>query len=165
LKRPKPAAAISAAQGEAPAIVIAGALCGLKNVCQISRRPADERVESFLTKHFCIERTPCYYWLLCLLKLIELKSLNQCLMRRAQPLLPTGMKALTISFDGETVRSTGKMEKHAGPLHIISAHVAELGITAAGQKAADKSNEIPAVRGLIRLLELEGCIAAADASD
>jgi predicted transposase YbfD/YdcC len=149
--------------GEALTIVILGTLCGLINVCQISQWSVNDRVKGFLAKHFCITRIPCYYWLLCLLKLIELKSLNECLMRWAQSLLPAGMKALTISFDGKTIRSTGKMEKYASPLHIISAHIAELGITVAGQKVDDKSNEIPAVRELIGLLELEGCIIVADA--
>jgi predicted transposase YbfD/YdcC len=148
---------------EALTIVILGTLCGLKNVCQISQWSANERVKGFLAMHFCIERIPCYYWLLCLLKLIELKSLNQCLMRWTQSLLPVGMKALTISFDGKTIRSTGKMGKYASPLHIISAHIRELGITLAGQKVGVKSNEIPAVRELIGLLELEGCIIVADA--
>jgi hypothetical protein len=86
-------------------------------------------------------------------------------MRWAQSLLPAGMKALTISFDGKTIRSTGKMEKYSSPLPIVSAHIAELGITVAGQKVDEKSNEIPAVRELIRLLALEGCIIVADASD
>jgi predicted transposase YbfD/YdcC len=84
-------------------------------------------------------------------------------MRWAQSLLPAGMKAMTVSFDGKTIRSTGKMDKYDSPLHIVSAHLAELGITLAGRKVADKSNEIPAVRELIGMLEVEGCIIVADA--
>jgi hypothetical protein len=56
---------------------------------------------------------------------------------------------MTISFDGKTIRSTGKMEKYDSPLHIVSAHLAELGITLAGRKVDGKSNEIPAVRALL----------------
>jgi len=70
---------------------------------------------------------------------------------------------MTISFDGKTIRSTGKMDKYQSPVHIVSAHLAELGITLAGRKVDDKSNEIPAVRDLIGLLEVEGCIIVADA--
>jgi hypothetical protein len=72
---------------------------------------------------------------------------------------PAGMKAMTVSFDGKTVRSTGKMDKYGSPLHIISARLAELGITLAGVKTDNKSNEIPSVRELIGMLEVEGCIA------
>jgi len=73
------------------------------------------------------------------------------------------MSVLTLSFDGKTIRSTGKMDKYNSPLHIVSAHIANLGITLAGKKVDSKSNEIPAVRDLIGLLELGGCIIVADA--
>src|SRR5215469_13817242 len=93
--------------GESLTLVILGTLCGLRNVSQISQWSSNERVRGFLATHFGIVRIPCYYWLLCLLKLIEPKSLNQCLMRWAQSLLPEGKQAMTISFDGKTIRSTG----------------------------------------------------------
>jgi predicted transposase YbfD/YdcC len=48
-------------------------------------------------------------------------------------------------------------------MHIVSAHIAELGITFGQQTVYEKSNEIPAVRELIGLLKIEGCIVVADA--
>jgi predicted transposase YbfD/YdcC len=150
--------------GEALTVVIVGTLCGLRNVSQISQWADNERVKDFLARHFQIERIPCYYWLLCLLKLIKPESLNQCLTKWAQSLIPEGMKAMTLSFDGKTICSTGKMEAYNGrPLHIISAHLAELGITIAGQRVDSKSNEIPCVRELIQALDVCGCIIVADA--
>lgn len=84
-------------------------------------------------------------------------------MKWVQSFLPDGVKNLTLSFDGKSICSTGKMDKNDKPLHIISAQIAELGITF-GQYAVDgKSNEIPAVRELMDLLELEGCMVVADA--
>ena len=149
--------------GEALTVVILGTLCGLKNVSQISQWSEEESVRGLLAKHLGIKRIPCYYWLLCLLKLIDLSSLNQCLMRWAQSLIPDGKRAMTISFDGKTIRSTGKMSQYQSPVHIVSAHLAEFGITLAGVKVEEKSNEIPAVRELIGLLNLEGCMVVADA--
>jgi len=148
---------------EALTIVILGCFCGLKNVNQIHQWASDARVSEFLGKHFEIKSVPCYYWLTCLLKIIKPKSLNECFMRWAQSFLPDGMKGLTLSFDGKTIRSTGKMSKYDKPLHIVSAHVAELGITIGQQTVDEKSNEIPAVRELIELLNIEGCIVVADA--
>jgi len=55
------------------------------------------------------------------------------------------------------------MDRYEKPLHIISAHIAELGITLASHKVDDKTNEIPAMRELIELLDVEGCIIVADA--
>jgi len=84
-------------------------------------------------------------------------------MKWAQSLMPAGKEVKTLTFDGKTVRSTGKMNAYPSPLHIVSAHLAELGITIAGQKVDGKSNEIPAVRELIGLLDVTGCIIVADA--
>ena len=148
---------------EALAVVILGTVCGLRNVSQISQWAENERVQDFFARHFGIKRIPCYYWLLCLLKLIQPKSLNQCLMKWAQSLVPAGKGPMTIAFDGKTIRSTGKMDAYKNPLHIISACLAELGITLASQKVDDTSNEIPAVRELVGMLDVEGCILVADA--
>jgi len=153
--------------GEALTIVILGSLCGLRNVSQISQWSKDGHVLAFLARYFRIEKVPCYYWLLCLLKLIEPKSLNECLMRWTQSFLPNGVKSFTLSFDGKTIRSTGKMDKYDKPLHIVSAHIAELGITFASHKTDDESNEILAMRELIELIsimDIEGCIVVADAT-
>ena len=149
--------------GEALTVVILGSLCGLKNVSQISQWAESEHIRLFLAKHFGIEKVPCYYWFLCLLKIIDPKSLNQCLMNWVQSFLPNGVNGLTISFDGKTIRSTGKMDKYAKPLHIISAHIAELGITMASHKVDDKTNEIPALRELLDMLDISGCMIVADA--
>lgn len=54
------------------------------------------------------------------------------------------------------------MEKHENPLHIVSVQITELGI-ALVQKAVDgKSNEIPAVQELIKLLDISGCMVVAN---
>jgi predicted transposase YbfD/YdcC len=149
--------------GEALTVVILGSLCGLKNVSQISQWAVDERVREFLAKHFAIAKVPCYYWLLCLLKMIKPSSLNKCMVNWVQSFLPDGVRGYTLSFDGKTIRSTGKMDKYEKPMHIVSAHIAELGITLASHKVDDKTNEIPAVRELLEMLNVEGCIIVADA--
>jgi len=148
---------------EALTVVILGSLCGLRNVSQISQWSQEEHIQVFLAKHFGIERVPCYYWLLCLLKIIEPKSLNKCMANWVQSLLPDGVKGYTIVFDGKSICSTGKMDKYDKPIHIVSAHIAELGITLAGQKVDDKTNEIPALKELLEMLNVEGCIIVADA--
>lgn len=149
--------------GEALTIVILGSFCGLRNVNQIQQWASSQRVSEFLAEHFRIKSIPCYYWLLCLVKLIKPESLNQCFMNWVQALMPKETTGLTVSIDGKTIRSTEKMDKYSHPLHIVSAHVAQLGITLAQQTVEGKSNEIPAVRELIELLNVEGCMIVADA--
>lgn len=149
--------------GEALTIVILGSICGLRNVNQIHQWATSERVAGFLAKHFCIQNIPCYYWLLCLLKMAKPESLNACFIKWVQSFLPDGVKNLTLSFDGKTIRSTGKMNRYNSALHIVSAQIAQLGLTFAQQTVEDKSNEIPAVRNLLNLLEIEGCMVVAAA--
>jgi len=149
--------------GEALTIVILGSICGLRNTNQIHQWAKSQRVSEFLSKHFEVNNIPCYYWLLCLLKLIKPDSLNRCFIRWSQSLMPGGAEGMTISFDGKTIRSTAKMDSYDSPLHIISAQLAELGITL-GQRTVDgKSNEIPAMRELLELLSVKDCLIVADA--
>lgn len=149
--------------GETLTIVILGSICGLKNVSQINQWAASSRIKGFLAKYYSIEDIPCYYWMLCLLKIIKPKSLNRCFSNWVQSLLPESKEGLTLSVDGKTVRSTEKMDSYESPMHIVSAHIAELGITFGQYAVRDKSNEIPAVRELLSLLDIEGCLVVADA--
>lgn len=83
---------------EAITIVILGSICGLKNIGQIHQWAASDRVTEFLKAKFWIENVPCYYWLLCLLKLVKPESLNRCFIRWAETVLPEKLDGLTISF-------------------------------------------------------------------
>lgn len=148
---------------EAISIVVLGSMCGLRNISQIHQWAESDKVSEFLKEEFGIEHIPCYYWLLSLLKLIKPESLNKCLMKWAESILPKERKGLTISLDGKTVRSTCKMKSYDSPLHIISAQISELGITFASKSVEGKSNEIPAVQQLIGELSIQECMVVADA--
>lgn len=148
---------------DAITIVILGSICGLKNISQIHQWAASDRICGFLKEKFGIKNVPCYYWLLCLLKLVKPDSLNRCFVNWVTSLLPENRSGLTISLDGKTIRSTGKMESYETPLHIVSAQISELGITFAQKSVDSKSNEIPAVQELLEQLEICGCMVVADA--
>lgn len=148
---------------DAITIVLLGSICGLKNISQIHQWASSDRIKEFLKEKFQIKAVPCYYWLLCLMKMIKPESFNRCFTNWAASMLPENKEKLTLSLDGKTIRSTGKMDSYESPLHIVSAQVAELGITYAQQAVAGKSNEIPAVRELLEQLELGGCLIVADA--
>lgn len=106
---------------------------------------------------------PCYYWLLCLLKLIKPQSLNRCFVKWVETMLPENREGLTISLDGKTIRSTGHRKRYESPLHIVSAQIFEWGMTFAQKSVDGKSNEIPAVKELLEELEISGCVIVADA--
>jgi predicted transposase YbfD/YdcC len=143
--------------------VILGTLCGLQTVKKIHQWAKSERVKDFLRENFSIYTIPCYFWLLALLKLIYPKSLNQRFTTWSTTLLPKSLEGMTMSFDGKTVCSTGKMSEYDKPLHILSCHLAELGLTVSQQTVSEKSNEIPAMRELLELIDVSGCMCVADA--
>ena len=134
--------------GEALSIVVLGSLCGLKNVSQIHQWAESERTREWLKEKFAIERIPCYYWLLSVLKMVKPESLNQCLSQWVRQMLPEEREGLTLAVDGKTVRSTEGKKGYQRPLHIISAQLSELGVTLASKSVDGKSNEIPAVQEL-----------------
>jgi hypothetical protein len=76
-------------------------------------------------------------------------------MRRAQTFIPEGTVGVTVSFDGKTIFSTRKTAGYESPLHIISAQLAELGIILVRQMIEGKSNEIPAMRELLALMDIK----------
>ena len=143
-------------------ISILGTFCGLRNMQQIHQWASNDKIRSFLSEQFGIENLVCYSWFTQVLGLIKPESFNRCFTKWVMDSV-NDTCGKTLSFDGKTVRSTGKMKKYKNPLHIVSAQIAELGVTF-GQKAVDgKSNEIPAVRELMELLDIKGCMVVADA--
>ena len=144
-------------------IAILGTFCGLKNMKQIQKWAMDERVRVFLKEYCGIMEIPCYSWFTQILGMINPKSFNECFIKWALNLVGGQAKNATIAFDGKTVRSTGKMKNFTKPLHIVSGHSADLGITLGQKAVSDKRNEIPAVRDLIELLDIKGCLIVADA--
>ncbi len=144
-------------------IVILGSMCGLKNVRQIYQWSANSKVREFLKEKFEIKHIPCYYWILCMLKMIKIETLNKCFMNWVYSFMPENAERLTISLDGKTICSTNRMEKIETPLHIISAQISELGLTLAQKATDEKSNEISAVQELLKTLNINGQMIVADA--
>jgi predicted transposase YbfD/YdcC len=149
--------------GRALTIAILGSLCGLENVIKIHQWASSEGVRKFLRENFGIYSVPSYGWLLELLKLINPVSLSERFTQWVSTILPESIKDMTISFDGKSVRSTGKMSEYENPLHILSAHIAEVGLTVSQKAVKEKSNEIPAMRELLKLIDVNGCMVVADA--
>ena len=128
---------------------------------QIHQWASNSKIQKFLSEKFGIENIVCYSWFTQVLGMIKPESFNECFVNWVTDSVI--ISGSTLSFDGKTVCSTSKMKAYKNPLHIVSAQIAQFGITL-GQQAVDgKSNEIPAVRELIELLDVSGCMIVADA--
>jgi predicted transposase YbfD/YdcC len=55
------------------------------------------------------------------------------------------------------------MKEYDRSLHILSVHLAELGLTVSQKTVDEKSNEIPAMQELLGLIDIRGCMIVADA--
>jgi len=68
-----------------------------------------------------------------------------------------------VAIDGKTVRRSYDSSRGQGPLHLVSAWSHQNGLVLGQFKTEADSNEITAIPGLIRLLDLKGCIVTIDA--
>jgi len=143
-------------------ILILGLLCRMQTLKDIHYWSTSKSTKQMLSENFGITLIPCYSHFVHLVGMIDSDKLNSIFMGFFQNLIKT-VSGKTIAIDGKTICSTANMGKYKSPLHIASAFVAEHGITI-GQLASDsKSNEIPAVRQLIRMLDVKGSTIVADA--
>jgi len=149
--------------GRTLTIVILGFLCKLQDVDEIQQWAEEPRTREFLLRNFAICTIPTCRWINEILSIVKPESLNEVFTRWTAEMLPKFLDGLTISFDGKTICSTGKMSNYEKSLHILSAYLCESGLTI-GQKTVDeKSNEIPAMRELIKLMDIRGSMVVADA--
>ena len=149
--------------GRTLTIVILGSLCKLRDLSEIHQWASEERTKEFLIEHFAIATIPTYQWLVRLMGIISPTSLNEVFINWTETLLPKFLNDLTIAFDGKTVCSTGNMQEYEKPLHILSAYLVECGLTLGQQTVGEKSNEIPAMIELLKLIDIQGCMVVADA--
>lgn len=143
-------------------ILIMGLMCRMTTLKDIHFWANSKAVLPMLKERFCIWSIPCYSHFTVLVGMLDAQELNKIFMSFFTKLVET-VNGKTIAIDGKTVCSTANMKNFESALNIASAFVVENGITI-GQLAADtKSNEIPVVRELIRLLYVEGATIVADA--
>jgi predicted transposase YbfD/YdcC len=136
-----------------------GSICGLRNVLMIWKWATANHVK-LMDEYNVIVPGRSHFYLL--LSMIDPKSLNEKFIEWINNQLGD-LSGLTISFDGKTVRSTEEMDNFTEPLHIVSAFVAELGMTIGSNSVGDKTNEIPVMRELIKMLKIKGAMVVADA--
>ena len=70
-----------------------------------------------------------------------------------------------IIIDGKAIRAATEKSKNENTPYIVSAYIADMGISIGQRKIDKKSNEITAIPKLLDLLEINGCIITIDAID
>jgi len=77
--------------------------------------------------------------------------------------LQLAMKGQGVHIDGKTMRRSFDKASGTSALHMVSAWAGDLRVCLGQVAVDDKSNEIPAVRKLLDLLELTGAVVTVDA--
>jgi predicted transposase YbfD/YdcC len=82
---------------------------------------------------------------------------------RAKAAVATGVKQPVLPVDGKTVRRSHDRKNGLGALHSVSIWASEFGLSLGQVACAEKSNEIPAIPELLRLVDITGAIITIDA--
>lgn len=77
--------------------------------------------------------------------------------------LQLDLRGTGVAIDGKTLRRSFDAASGREALHLVSAWAGELRVSLGQLAVDDKSNEIPAVRKLLELLDLEGAVVTVDA--
>ena len=139
-------------------LVMIAILCGMDELDKII--DYGENKKDFLEKSFDIKLIPSKSTLTRVISMVSPKWLSLSIVCILKTLIKD--KAGQIMLDGKAIKSTDAIKTIETMMNIVTAYT-DTGI-ALGQKTVEsKSNEIPAVRELIEMLNIEGMIVTADA--
>lgn len=144
-------------------LLICGVVCGCENAEAIIEF-GEERGE-FFRKHTEFDRMPCPKTLLNILHIINPERLELCLYGILRNVFgkEERPKERQICIDEKTICSTAVMSEYEKPLHIITGLLADYCVTLGQITVNDKSNEIPAVKELLDIMDVKGAVITLDA--
>lgn len=93
---------------------------------------------------------------------INTQALGACLTAMTSD-LSTDLAGQVVAIDGKTMRRSFDRRLGKSPLHLVSAWVAERGITLGQIATEEKSNEITAIPQLLKTIDVRGAIVTIDA--
>ena len=139
-------------------LIMIAILCGMDELDKIIDYGKNKK--EFLEKNFDIKLIPSKPTLARVIALINTKRLSLSTVCILNTLIKD--KAGQIMIDGKVIKSTEAIKTMETMMNIVTAYT-DTGISV-GQRTVDsKSNEIPAVRELIEMLNIEGMVITADA--
>lgn len=139
-------------------LVMIAVLCGMDELDKIV--DYGKQKKDFLEKEFDIKDIPSKSTLTRVIALINPKVLALSIVGILKTLIKD--KETQIMLDGKVIRATDAIRTIETMMNIVTAYT-NTGIALGQIVVEDKSNEIPAVRELIELLDIEGKVITADA--
>lgn len=93
---------------------------------------------------------------------IEPRIFGECLVQITAD-FSTDLQGKVVAIDGKTLRGSFDRRRGRSPLHVVSAWVAEGGITLGQIVTEEKSNEITAIPDLLKTIDVRGATVTLDA--
>lgn len=139
-------------------LTMLGVLCGVDELDKIIDYGKNKR--EFLAGNFDIKEIPSKATITRVFAMINPRWLGLCIVGILKSLIKS--KHDQIMIDGKAIRSTDAIQSIEKMMNIVTAYT-DTSISL-GQVAADnKSNEIPAVRELLDMLDIKGAVVSMDA--
>ena len=139
-------------------LVMIAVLCGMDELDKIVDYGKNKR--EFLEKEFEIKSIPSKSTLTRILVMIDPKWLGLSIVGIVQSLIKE--KHTQIMIDGKAIKSTDAIKSIEKMMNIVTAYT-NTGISLLQKTVDNKTNEIPAVKELIDMLDVKGMIITADA--
>lgn len=143
------------------ALALCGTICGANSWADIERFAVahQEWFEQFLELPFGI---PSHDTFGRLFARLDTEEFQGCLGRWVQQ-LQLQLEGETVAIDGKTLKGSHDHSTAQQALHIVNAWATQVNFCLGHVSVESKSNEIPAVRELLDILQLKGAVVTADA--
>jgi predicted transposase YbfD/YdcC len=105
---------------------------------------------------------PCADTLRRVFEALDPRSFGECLAQITAD-FSADVQGKVVAIDGKTLRGSFDRRRGRSALHVVSAWVAEAGITLGQSVTEEKSNEIPAIAELLKTLDVRGATVTLDA--
>ena len=139
-------------------LIMVSVLCGMDELDKMIDYGNSKK--EFLKKEFEINTIPSKATLTRILIMIDPKWLGLSIVGIVQSLIKE--KATQIMLDGKAIKSTDAIKTIEKMMNIVTAYT-DTGISLLQKTVGNKTNEIPAVKELIEMLDVKGLVITADA--
>ena len=139
-------------------LVMVSVLCGMDELDKMIDYGNSKK--EFLEKEFEIKSIPSKSTLTRIFVMIDPKWLGLSIVGIVQSLIKE--KATQIMIDGKAIKSTDAIKTIEKMMNIVTAYT-NTGISLLQKTVEDKTNEIPAVKELVQMLDVKGMVITADA--
>ncbi len=143
-------------------IAVLGCLCG----CDDAEALQDwaEKEEDWLTEYLELRwGVPSQDTFLRVLAAVDQSEFRWAFHRWVRDVFPGAVAADQIAVDGKTARRSGDKKADEKAVHMVSALACEAKVVLAQMPTASKSNELNAIRALLKILEVRGSLVSIDA--